>query len=86
MVTYDGGAHVAVDDARSLFVETPGRAVVETTDPAGVEARFDGLAPVRRLGTATDIGVLRVEAGDDAVAYDAEELAERRAVLDRELE
>jgi len=40
----------------------------------------------RRLGTATDIGVLRVEAGDDAVAYDAEELAERRAVLDRELE
>jgi phosphoribosylformylglycinamidine synthase len=86
MVTHDGGAHVAVDDARSLFVETPGRAVVETTDPAGVEARFDGLAPVRRLGTATDIGVLRVEAGDDAVAYDAEELAERRAVLDRELE
>ncbi|MFB6353075.1 MAG: phosphoribosylformylglycinamidine synthase subunit PurL, partial [Halobacteriales archaeon] len=86
MTTEDAGARVAVDDPLDLFVETPGRAVVETADPDGLAARLDGVAPVRRLGSATGDGVLRIEAGDEAVRSTAAALAERRRVLDRELE
>ncbi|WP_435143924.1 phosphoribosylformylglycinamidine synthase subunit PurL [Halobaculum sp. P14] len=86
MVTPDAGADVAVDDAVALFDETPGRAVVETTDPDAVAAAFDGVASVERLGTATDSGALSLTVGDEQLRYAADDIAERRAVLERELD
>ncbi|ERH02527.1 MAG: phosphoribosylformylglycinamidine synthase II [Halonotius sp. J07HN6] len=44
LLTADAGADVAVDDAVALFDETPGRVVIETTDPESVRAAFDGVA------------------------------------------
>ncbi|MDZ7701975.1 MAG: phosphoribosylformylglycinamidine synthase subunit PurL [Halobacteriales archaeon] len=86
LVTADAGASVRVEDPTELFVEAPGRAVVETDEPDDLEARFDGVAPVRRLGSATADGDLQIEAGDERLRYDAAALAERRRVLDRGLE
>ncbi|MFC7068288.1 phosphoribosylformylglycinamidine synthase subunit PurL [Halobaculum lipolyticum] len=86
MVTAEAGAEVAVDDALALFDETPGRAVVETTDPAAVRDAFDGVAPVTELGTATDDGTLSLTVGDERLAYGAGEIADRRAVIEHELD
>jgi phosphoribosylformylglycinamidine synthase len=86
MITSAAGADVAVDDAVALFEETPGRAVVETADPAAVEAAFDGIAPVTTLGEATDDGTLRLSVGDENLAVDAEAIASLRDVLASELD
>jgi phosphoribosylformylglycinamidine synthase len=86
MVTTDAGADASVDSAVAFFDETPGRAVVETTDAAAVREAFDGVAPVETLGTATDDGVLDVSVGDEAVTADAAEIAGLRDVLARELD
>ena len=81
LVTAEAGADVAVDDSVALFEETPGRAVVETTDPEGVRAAFDGVAPVTRLGTATHDGVLSVDVGGESLTVNAERVAALRDVL-----
>jgi phosphoribosylformylglycinamidine synthase len=86
LVTPEAGADVAVDDSVALFEETPGRAVVETTDPEGVRAAFDGVAPVTRLGTATDDGVLSVDVDGTELTVDAERVAALRGVLDGALD
>jgi phosphoribosylformylglycinamidine synthase len=86
LVTAEAGADVAVDDSVALFEETPGRAVVETTDPEGVRAAFDGVAPVTRLGTATDDGVLSVDVDGTELTVDAERVAALRGVLDEALD
>ncbi|MFC7098574.1 phosphoribosylformylglycinamidine synthase subunit PurL [Halobaculum marinum] len=86
MVTADAGADVTVDDALALFDETPGRAVVETTDPEAVRAAFDGVAPVAELGAATDDGTLSLTVGDEDLAYDAASIADLRSVIERELD
>ncbi len=86
MVTGDAGAEVAVDDALALFDETPGRAVVETTDPDAVRAAFDGVAPVAELGRATEDGTLSLSVGDEELTYDAGAIADLRAVIERELD
>ena len=86
LVTTDAGADVAVDDAVALFDETPGRVVIETTDPEGVRAAFAGVAPVGSLGTATDDGVLSLTVGEETVGYDAETVAELRDVIPETLE
>ncbi|QLG62885.1 phosphoribosylformylglycinamidine synthase subunit PurL [Halorarum salinum] len=85
MVTPDAGVDVAVDDAVALFDETPGRAVVETTDPDAVEARFDGVAPVERIGEATADGTLAATVGDEPIRYDADRIEELRGIIGREL-
>ncbi|MFB6232938.1 MAG: phosphoribosylformylglycinamidine synthase subunit PurL, partial [Haloarculaceae archaeon] len=72
LLTADAGADVAVDDAVALFDETPGRVVIETTDPEGVREAFDGVAAVESLGTTTDDGVLSLTVGDETVDLDAE--------------
>jgi phosphoribosylformylglycinamidine synthase len=61
--------------------ETPGRVVVETTEPEAVRGRFDGVAPVERLGEATDTGRLALTVGDADLAYTAGELAARRSTI-----
>ena len=81
LITADAGADVAVDDAVSLFDETPGRAVVETTDPESVAGAFEGVAPVTRLGTATDDGSLSLDVGGEALTVGADRVAALRGVL-----
>ena len=61
--------------------EAPGRVVVETTAPEAVRGRFDGVAPVERLGGATDTGRLALTVGDADLAYTADELAARRSTI-----
>jgi len=86
LLTADAGADVVVDDAVALFDETPGRVVIETTDPESVREAFDGVAPIESLGTATDDGVLSLTVGEETVAYDAETVAELRDVIPETLE
>ena len=89
MVSDDAGATVSLDDVdahESLFSELPGRAVVETTDPDAVVEAFDGVAPVTELGQANDSGTLQIDADGEGLRYTADEIAELRNVLVRELE
>jgi phosphoribosylformylglycinamidine synthase len=81
-----GGVSASVDSPTELFDETPGRAVVETTDPTAVGTRFDGVAPVERLGEATETETLSLDVGAETLTYDAAELSELRDVLARELD
>ncbi|SFF99861.1 phosphoribosylformylglycinamidine synthase [Halopelagius inordinatus] len=86
MVTDDAGADVALDSSLSLFDETPGRAVIETTDADAVREAFDGVAPVESVGEATADGRLSLTVGDETLSYDAAEIADLRDVLARELD
>ncbi|MFB6303301.1 MAG: phosphoribosylformylglycinamidine synthase subunit PurL [Haloferacaceae archaeon] len=86
MVTADTGVSAAVDDATALFEETPGRAVVETTDPDAVREAFAGIAPVEALGAATDDARLDLTVGDRTLDYAASDLADLRDVIARELD
>ncbi|MFC4358702.1 phosphoribosylformylglycinamidine synthase subunit PurL [Halobium salinum] len=81
MVTDDAGLSAAVDDALALFDETPGRAVVETTDPESVTERFDGVADVVELGSADGSGRLELTVGDESLEYGVAEIRELRDVL-----
>ncbi|WP_435078725.1 phosphoribosylformylglycinamidine synthase subunit PurL [Halococcus sp. AFM35] len=90
MVSDDAGAVVDINGPASTaelcFHEQPGRAVVETTNPAAVRAAFSEIAPVHEIGTATDSGRLELSVGDTELSYSAETIAERRAVLDRAMD
>ncbi|WP_101296618.1 phosphoribosylformylglycinamidine synthase subunit PurL [Halegenticoccus soli] len=86
MVTEAAGATVETEDAVALFDETPGRAVIETTDPDAVRERFDGIAPVVALGEATATGTLTIDVAGETLSYDAEAVADLRSVISRELE
>ncbi|MXR41435.1 phosphoribosylformylglycinamidine synthase subunit PurL [Halobaculum sp. WSA2] len=86
MVTGEAGADVALDDALALFDETPGRAVIETTDPDAVRDAFEGVAPVESLGEATADGTLSLTVDDAEVRYDAASIRDLRAVIERELD
>lgn len=85
MVTDEVGADVSVDDYVSLFEETPGRVVVETTDEAALRD-LAGDVPVVELGTTTDDATLSVAVDGDEAAYDAADIADLRDVLARELD
>ncbi|MDS0293308.1 phosphoribosylformylglycinamidine synthase subunit PurL [Halogeometricum luteum] len=86
MVTADAGADVALGSALTLFDETPGRAVVETTDPDAVRDAFDGVAPVTTLGSATTDGTLSLSVADETLEYDAAAVSELRDAIARELD
>jgi phosphoribosylformylglycinamidine synthase len=83
------GAEVTLEgDAapmEGLFSEAVGRVVVETTDPGAVRDRFDGGAPVERLGEATDTGRLALSAGGETLEYAAGDVADLRDVIASEL-
>jgi phosphoribosylformylglycinamidine synthase len=81
----EAGLSAAVEDAAALFDETPGRVVVETTDPAAVEAAA-GDVPVRDLGAATAKTDLTLSVGDEQLMRDADGIRDLRDVIDRELE
>jgi len=81
LLTAEAGADVTVDDAVALFDETPGRVVIETTDPESVREAFDGVAAVQSLGTATDDGVLSLTVDGETVEYDAETITALRQTI-----
>ena len=86
LLTAEAGADVAVDDAIALFDETPGRVVVETTDPESVREAFDGVAAVESIGEATADGALSLTVGDETVELGAEAVVELRDVIPETLE
>ncbi|EMA45388.1 phosphoribosylformylglycinamidine synthase subunit PurL [Halococcus saccharolyticus] len=90
MVTPAVGATVEIEGPASstehFFHEQPGRAVVETKEPTAVREAFAGIAPVHELGSTTDTDRLEASVGDTELSMSAETIAERRAVLDREMD
>jgi phosphoribosylformylglycinamidine synthase len=71
--------------ARRVFCERPGRAIVQTTDPARVRERFEGIAPVSEVGSPNDDGRLRIAVDGETLEYDVEAVQEKRGVIEREL-
>ncbi|PSP46061.1 phosphoribosylformylglycinamidine synthase II, partial [Halobacteriales archaeon QH_10_70_21] len=69
----------------ALFSEGVGRVVVETTDPATVRERLDGVAPVTRLGEAIDDGRLECAVGGTELTYTAGEVAALRDTIESAL-
>ncbi|SNZ02871.1 phosphoribosylformylglycinamidine synthase subunit II [Natronoarchaeum philippinense] len=90
MVTDEAGLDVSLPDAddsiAALFHEQPGRALVQTTEPDAVAEAFEGVAPVTKMGEATDDGRLSIEAGETTILTDADAIADWRAVIERELD
>ena len=89
MVSPSVGAVVELDGppsaAEALFHEQPGRAVIETQNPRAVHEAFVGVAPVCELGDANPSGRLELAVGGVELSMTADEIAERRAVIDREM-
>jgi len=75
LVTDAAGADVTLPDRVAVFEETPGRLVVQTTDPEAV-AELAGELPVLRLGEVTTDGALSLSVGDDETAFDADTIRE----------
>jgi phosphoribosylformylglycinamidine synthase len=84
LVTDAAGVDVTLPDRVAAFDETPGRLVVQTTDPEGVAAAAGDLA-VHRLGDVTTDGTLSLSVGDESTALDADAVRELRGVIEREL-
>jgi len=81
----EAGIEATVESVEALFDETPGRIVVETTDPEAVEVAA-GDVPVRDLGAATNDASLGLSVGEERLTRDADAIRELRDVIDRELE
>ncbi|UPV99831.1 phosphoribosylformylglycinamidine synthase subunit PurL [Halorussus gelatinilyticus] len=86
MVTDEAGLSAELDSLEALFAETPGRAVVATTDPEAVRESFEGVAPVADVGEADDSGTLDLTVDGESLTHDAADIAELRVVLARELD
>ncbi len=84
LVADGAGADVTLPDHVAAFEETPGRIVVQTTDPDAVAA-LAGDHPVSRLGDVTADGTLSMSVGEESVSVDADALRELRGVIGREL-
>ncbi|WP_331236474.1 phosphoribosylformylglycinamidine synthase subunit PurL [Natronorarus salvus] len=86
MVTGDAGAEVEIDGGvAELCTETPGRLLVETTDP-GTVREATGDVSVVDLGTTTPDGTLSIETEDGRIVAADEAIAELRNVLARGLD
>ena len=89
MIGPSAGARVDLDESSApvarLFDERPGRAVVETTNPAELLAALPADVPAARLGTTDESGELALTAGDQSTTLDAETVRELRASISREL-
>ncbi|GAB6878551.1 phosphoribosylformylglycinamidine synthase subunit PurL [Halorubrum gandharaense] len=84
LVTDTAGADVELPDHVAAFEETPGRLVVQTTDPEAT-AELAGDLPVYRLGEVTADGTLSLTVGEETATLSADELRELRGVITREL-
>ena len=87
MIHEEGGAEVALDEASpdALFHEQPGRAVIETTNPAVVREVFDGVAPVTAIGTADTSGTLSLSVGGESLTKRVGDITAMRRVIDDQL-
>ncbi len=86
MVGSDSGAAIELEGGvPELCTETPGRLLVETTDPGAVREAAGGV-PVVDLGTTTSDGTLSIETAAGTVKTEFEATAERRDVLARGLD
>ncbi|MFB6309556.1 MAG: phosphoribosylformylglycinamidine synthase subunit PurL [Salinirussus sp.] len=88
MVNDEAGATVELSTAEpapALFHEQPGRVILETTEPEGIEAAFEDIAPTHRIGRATGTGRLDLSIGGKRFDIDAESIADLRAIFDHEL-
>jgi phosphoribosylformylglycinamidine synthase len=81
MITPETGLSVSLSSPTMLFTETPGRAVIETTDPAAVKTVFDDIAPVIELGAVQDDGHLSIQTPDSRCSFSYEELTSLRHVF-----
>ncbi|GAA0724640.1 phosphoribosylformylglycinamidine synthase [Halorubrum trapanicum] len=84
LVTDDAGVDATLPDRVAAFDETPGRLLVQTTDPEAVAAEVGDL-PVFRLGEVTTDGTLSLAVGDESIALSADAVRDHRDVIDREL-
>src|SRR6056297_674006 len=84
LVTDDAGVDATLPDRVAAFDETPGRLLVQTTDPEAVAAAAGDL-PVFRLGDVTTDGTLSLTVDGESVALSAEAVRDHRDVIDREL-
>ena len=84
LVTDDAGIDATLPDRVAAFDETPGRLLVQTTDPEAVAAATGDL-PAFRLGEVTTDGTLSLAVGDESVALSADAIRDRRDVIAREL-
>ncbi len=84
LIDGDAGAAVTLPDHVAAFEETPGRLVVQTTDPDAV-ADLAGDLPVHRLGDVTTDGTLSLIVGEESVTVGTEAVRELRGVIEREL-
>jgi phosphoribosylformylglycinamidine synthase II len=85
----ESGAWVDLTDGTALarlFNEQVGRAVIETTDPEIVHEQFDGIAPVTEIGESISERTLTIETDDGRISVSADEIAELRSILSRELD
>ncbi|WP_418280525.1 phosphoribosylformylglycinamidine synthase subunit PurL [Halorubrum sp. DTA98] len=89
LTTETAGADVELPDHMAVFEETPGRVVVQTTDPDAV-AELAGDLPVVRLGDVTTDGTLSLSVatgsdGGESIDVDVDRIRELRGVIEREL-
>jgi len=91
MIDDSAGATVSFEPKRSdslaaLFHEQPGRMVVETTAPGAVREVLEGVAPVVKLGSTDESGVLSLDVGGSSLEIDAETVSEKRDTITDALE
>ncbi|VTT87305.1 Phosphoribosylformylglycinamidine synthase, synthetase subunit [Halorubrum sp. DM2] len=84
LVTDEAGVDATLPDRVAAFDETPGRLLIQTTDPEAVAA-VTGELPVFRIGDVTTDGTLSLAVGDESVALSADAVRDHRDVIDREL-
>ncbi|WP_251106179.1 phosphoribosylformylglycinamidine synthase subunit PurL [Halorubrum hochsteinianum] len=84
LVTDEAGVDATLPDRVAAFDETPGRLLVQTTDPEAVAA-VAGDLPVFRIGSVTTDGALSLAVDDESVALSADAVRDHRDVIDREL-
>lgn len=88
LITDTAGVNVTLpaDEPEHLFVERPGRVLIQTTDPTAIKQAFDGITSVYHLGTTTTDGALEVSVGDHTIYRSYEQLTDRRAIINQELD
>ena len=90
MVTADSGLSVAieasVDPLELGFHEQPGRALVMTDDPEGLEQVIDGRLPTAHIGHGIDEGRLTGSIAGENIELDVDTIAKWRALFDRTLD
>ncbi len=77
MVSESTGASVNLqpyDTIRSLFNESPGRVLVESTDPKAVESLFSSIAPVYNIGNSTNKNRLDISTSSTNLSYSTKEI------------